>query len=90
MAEQSNQPAKEWTPETDPVLARIRASEPNDPEWSEFLRVVEEVRRENPPTIADAAGAFADDAHWDSFMEAIEQYREEQTRAELTRTQRKK
>ena len=94
---------RDWSPETDPVLARIHASGPHGTEWDEFMRVIEEVRREShdavqtpltdlqkPPVLADAAGAFADDAGWDSFQNAIQQYRDEQTRAELARTRRKK
>lgn len=94
---------RDWSPETDPVLARIHASCPQGTEWDEFMRVIEDVRRQshavaptplndlqNSPVLTDAAGAFADDAGWDSFQNAIQQYRDEQTRAELARTRRKK
>ena len=103
MAEITNPITSEWTPETDPVIARVHASEPLAPEWSEFLHALEEARREthdvypvplnhpdHPPTLSEAAGAFAGDAGWEGFMEEIERYREEQTRAEVARMQRKK
>jgi hypothetical protein len=103
MTGKENVAESEWNPETDPVLARLRASGAHGPEWDEFIRVLEEARRQahgtvpvplndpdNPPTLAKAAGAFADDPGWDRFQEAIQQYRDEQTRAELARMRQKK